>query len=385
MKILLINNEFLPIGGGGSTVTRYAAKELVELGHEVHLITSSYQNLPRYEAKEGYHIHRIPAIRRRPDYCSAWELAIFAISAFFYSLKFVPKFKPDIVQAYFAVPAGGIAYAINKIFKIPYVIFLGGSDVPYANKVRYQFIYPVLSPLIKLFWRNAAAVTACSKGLIADAKAYDPQQEFILIPNGVDLEHFQPPNKAHEGPVRILMVGRLIKRKGFQYLIAAVPEILKKTRKDFVVELAGSGPAEEEFKKLAEELKVTEYVHFLGHTSYEEVPKHYQRAQIFVLPSLSEGMSLVLIEALASGLPAVVSAVEGNEELVEHEVNGFALPVDKIKTPETLASYLVQLIEDDELRKTMSQKSIIKARDFGWKDIIRQYEKIYQNQLQKNT
>lgn len=377
MKILLINNEFSPIGGGGSIVTRYAAKELIRLNHEVHIVTSSYKDLPRYEIKDGYHIHRVPAIRKRADYCSVWELAIFSLSALIFCLRFVRQFKPAIIQAYFAVPAGGIAYVINKIYKIPYCIFLGGSDVPYANKVRYRLLYPFLSPMIKIFWRNATAVTACSQGLIADAKAYDPQQEFILIPNGVDLEHFRPSTMEHEGPIRILMVGRLIKRKGFQYLISAIPPLLNKTRKKFVVELLGSGPDETSLRDLIKELKVESLVRFLGPSSYGELPRHYQRADLFVLPSTSEGMPLVLLEAIASGLPAVVSKVEGNDELVKHEKNGYVLTLSQILEPKIFSEYLFRLIDNVNLRKDMGIESREIAKSFGWKEIINKYIKIY--------
>ena len=381
MKILLINNEFPPIGGGGSTVTRYGAKELVASGHEVQLVTSSYRGFPRHEVREGYQIHRVPTVRRRPDYCSVWELMIFTVAAFLYCLKLVREFKPDIIQAYFAVPAGGIAYALNKIYGIPYCIFLGGSDVPYANKTRYRFVYPVLAPLIKLFWRNAVAVTVPSKGLIADARAYDPGQEFLLIPNGVDLEHFQPTTQEHQGPLKILMVGRLIKRKGFQYLIAAVPEILKKTNQAFVVEFVGTGPDEADLKNLVRELGVESQVKFLGPSSYEELHRHYQRADIFVLPSTSEGMSLVLVEAVASGLPAVVSKVEGNDELVKYEKNGYLLTLAQIQDPEVFAGYLSKLISDDKLRQVMGKESRVIAQAFGWKKIINKYIKIYQEVL----
>ena len=113
MNLLLISNEYPPIGGGGSIVVKYLAKDLAKKGHVVHLVTSSYANLSREEVYDGYIVHRIPAIRLSKDYCSLWELVIFSISALFYSLFFAKKYRIDIVQAFFAVPAGGVAYIFN--------------------------------------------------------------------------------------------------------------------------------------------------------------------------------------------------------------------------------------------------------------------------------
>ena len=88
MRLLLINNEFPPIGGGGSTVTKYAIRYLVQAGHKVTLITSRYQDLPHEEEMDGARVIRIPAVRRFKDYSAPWELITFGISALVYSLWF---------------------------------------------------------------------------------------------------------------------------------------------------------------------------------------------------------------------------------------------------------------------------------------------------------
>ena len=122
MNLLLINNEFPPIGGGGSTVTKYALQYLVVAGHQVTLITSSYKGLPWRETIRGATVIRIPAIRRYKDYCSMWELVIFGISALVYAAWFVARHKVDFIQAYFAVPAGWGGWGIHIFTKMPYGI-----------------------------------------------------------------------------------------------------------------------------------------------------------------------------------------------------------------------------------------------------------------------
>jgi len=111
MRLLLINNEFPPIGGGGSTVTKYAIRYLVKAGHEVTLITSRFRDLPHEEEIDGARVIRIPAVRRFKDFSAPWELVTFGVSALVYSLWFTSRNKVDFVQAYFAVPTG-----VVKIF-----------------------------------------------------------------------------------------------------------------------------------------------------------------------------------------------------------------------------------------------------------------------------
>lgn len=373
MKLLLISNEYPPIGGGGSTVVKYLAKDLVKKGHKVHLITSSFRDLPKKEIIDGYTVHRIPAIRLKIDYCSMWELAIFSVSAVFYTIFFSLKFKPDVVQAFFAVPAGGVAFVLNLLFGIPYVIFLGGSDVPNANPYRYKSIYPILSPLIKLIWRSAHTVVAASEGLAKIARDADPRRDFVVIPNGVDTKYFKKTPVANK-VLKILGVGRLMPRKGYQFVIKALPEVSKKTKAKFEFVVGGGGEYLETLKSLAKKMKVEDKVRFIGQVDYAEIHKEYLTSDIFAHPSLAEGMPLALLEGIASGLPAITTKVPGNEDLVENKVNGFLLKKGDVKGIEAA---LIKLINSKKLRNSMGMESVRIAKDFDWKNISDKYDIIY--------
>ena len=85
MKLLLINNEFPPIGGGGSTVTKYALRYLVKAGHDVTLLTSRYKDLPHREEIDGALVVRVPTVRRYKDYAAGWELILFGFSTVLYA------------------------------------------------------------------------------------------------------------------------------------------------------------------------------------------------------------------------------------------------------------------------------------------------------------
>ncbi|MBI3255658.1 MAG: glycosyltransferase family 4 protein [Candidatus Andersenbacteria bacterium] len=380
MNLLLINNEFPPIGGGGSTVTKYALRYLVKAGHTVTLITSSYKDLPKRETIEGATVIRIPAVRRFKDYCSPWELVIFGISALFYTAGFVARHKVDFIQAYFAVPAGWVAWIIHMFtgppFRragIPYAIYFGGSDVPGSNPSRYKYIYPLITPLLKMVWRPATFRTVCSKELVRLGNLADPDSQFICIPNGVETARFTPINRPPNPKVKLLFIGRLIYRKGLQRVVQALPEVKARAKVPFEIEVVGTGAARADLDKLAETLGVTDLIHYVGMVPYDELERSYQYADVFVLTSLSEGMPSVILEAMGCGLPIVASDVGGNNEIVHDGVNGYLIDA----SDEMLAERLITLINDRDLRVRMGAKSQEIAREYDWANIMGKYNEMY--------
>jgi len=381
MRILMLNYEFPPIGGGGGIVTYYLAKNMAQLGHDIYLVTSRFQNLPKDEELDGFKIHRVPVLRKRADVCKVYEMFTYVLNASLYSLKFAKKFRPDIVQLFFGIPSGPVAYLLKKLYNLPYVVFLGGRDVPRPNPdpPYYRLLYPVLTPAIRSIWGNAAAVVACSYGLRELAWKTDKNAKIEVIPDGIDLSKFHPvQRKAEPTVVRILTIARLIPRKGVQYLIQAITDVIKNTRREFEVEIVGDGPMREELVKLAEKLKVSHKLNFVGTVRYEHLAKHYQSADIFVLSSLAEGMPLVVLEAMASGLPIIASKVQGIEDLVETGRNGYLFnPTDW----RALARRLITVLNDGQRRIAMGQESIKLVQKYDWKNIAKAYLKIYRDVL----
>ena len=374
MKLLFINNEFPPIGGGGSTVTKYAIKHLVKAGHDVVLITSRYKDLPKREIVDGAEVIRIPAIRRYKDFCSQWELVIFGVAAAGYTIGYTLRHKVDFIQAYFAVPAGWVAWIVKMIRGIPYSVYFGGSDIPGANPSRYKMIYPILTPLLKAIWRGAEFRTVCSAELAKLGQASDANSEFLVIPNGVEVERFAPIKRECNSKVRILFIGRLIPRKGFQRVVSALPEVKKLARVPFEVEVVGTGSHRENLDEAASKLGVSDLIRYVGTVPYEELEKAYQFADIFVLTSLSEGMPSVILEAMGCGLPIIASDVGGNNELVKEGENGYLIDGDNI---DKLAKNLADLINNKNLRQEMGRLSREKALKYGWKNIMDEYNKLY--------
>lgn len=374
MKLLLINNEFPPIGGGGSTVTKYAMRYLAEAGHDVTLITSRFKGLPKTEKIEGGFVIRIPTIRRHKDFCSQWELIIFGISALIYSFFYTLRHRVDFVQAYFALPAGWVAWMLSFLRGIPYSVYFGGSDIPGANPSRYKNIYPLLTPLLKKIWRGAKFRTVCSSELAELAGSSDPSSDFIVVPNGVENDRFKPVKRSPNPKIKILFIGRLIPRKGFHRVVQALPKVKQLATSPFEVEVVGTGVAKAHIDSEAERLGVSDLIRYVGEVPYDQLEKSYQSADIFVLTSLSEGMPAVILEAMGCGLPVVASDVGGNNELVEEGVNGYLFKGDDV---DALAQYLVRLIDDGNLRHEMGRHSREKALRYDWRNIMDRYNNLY--------
>ena len=374
----MFNYEFPPVGGGGGRVTYFLGKQFVEAGHDVRLITSRYLDLPKEEVIEGFSVHRVPTIRKSKDTCGVHEMLTYTISSVIYGFKCVRSFNPEIVQVFFGIPSGGGAYLLRKLYGIPYIVFLGGRDIPRRNPdpPYYRLLYGLLAPAIKSIWGNAASVIACSDGLRELALQTEPHINIHTIPDGLDVTRFSPlPRDAHRECVRILTVGRLISRKDFQLLIRALPQLIQYTTRDFEVEIVGDGPCRSNLVKLAKDLGVIHKVRFTGSVAYSELPEKYQSADIFALCSLAEGMPLALLEAMGSGLPVVGSRVQGVEDVVMPGTNGYLFATGDVNA---LAKNLISLINDDEKRSRMGNASVMQAQRYDWKYIAASYLEIYE-------
>ena len=381
-KILMFNHEFPPIGGGGGWVSYFLGKHFAAAGHEVHLITSQYRDCPIDEKVEGFHVHRVRALRKNRDVCAVHEMLTYAVSSSLYGLRFTKEFQPDIVQVFFGIPAGGGAYLLRKLRNVPYVVFLGGRDVPSRNPdpPYYRWLYLLLKPIIRAIWGNASAVVACSGGLRELARETDTDVKIEVIPDGLDLGRFEPVQRdACPEKVRVLTIGRLIPRKGFQFLIRALPQIIENAAHNFEIEVVGDGPYQAELLKLSEDLGVASYINFTGSVPYSELPQKYRDADVFILPSLAEGMPLVVLEAMGTGLPIVASRVQGIEELVVEDLNGALFDAADV---DGLAHSLVKLINTGEGRIEMGKASVERVKPYDWKHIAAAYLALYDDILE---
>ncbi|WP_372400572.1 glycosyltransferase family 4 protein (plasmid) [Azospirillum sp. HJ39] len=373
-RLLLINYEFPPLGGGAANATDNTARELVALGVEVVVVTSAFAGLPRVERRaDGVEIRRIPTLRRRRDRSSVVEMLAFLAS----SLVMVPwiaaRWRAHATIAYFGLPCGPAAWTVKALFGVPYVVSLRGGDVPGFQYDGISLYHRLAGPVIGWLWRRASAVVANSGGLADLARRFAPDQPVAIIPNGVDARRFTPATAAADaaGGLSLLFVGRVVRQKGLDVLFDALASLPPALLAGVTLRIVGDGPARPELEAQAQRLCLSECIRFLGWLGRDELPAAYRSADAFVFPSRDEGMPNVVLEAMAAGLPVVATRIAGNRDLVVDGETGLMLEPDDVPA---LASAIARLAGDAPLCRRLGEGGRRRVVEhFSWRAVASSY------------
>ena len=307
----------------------------------------------------------------------------YIISGFFKCIRICRKWRPDIIHAHWPFPHAYIALGAAKLFHIPLVLNFHGAELLLIRKKKW------VRPLLKLAIGQAQAVFANSSFTAGRIMAIrDVNVEWS--PYGTTLPDNHADNSATEahpinGKFKILFVGRHIERKGIRYLIEAAKYL---PRDQFEIRIVGVGDLTEELKKQAASMPPeSAEIIFTGKLSPEALADEYRSANVFTLPAIvdskgdTEGLGVVLIEAMELGLPVVASNVGGIPDVVVDGVSGLLVPE---KDPEALANAFKKLASDAGLVKELlagAQKHI--AACFSWDKIIERQVQAYNRCIKK--
>ncbi|HMU29881.1 MAG TPA: glycosyltransferase family 4 protein [Nitrospira sp.] len=368
----MFDNEFPPLGGGTGVVNLHLLEEMaLRPDVTVDLVTSS-RTKARYETEafaDRITIYKVPVDNRNIHHATNRELLRYSWRGLRLARQLASEHQYDVSFAFAGVPAGAISYLLRLTHGLPYVLSLQGPDVP-GFEARYNYLYPVLTPFITQIWRRAGVVTAISAEQVALAHRTIPDLPLITIPNGVDTNAFVPATRNSRRPFTMICVARLIERKGQHHLLQAFANLRAANHEPMALIFVGTGDAEPQLRELAAKLQVAEAVTFKGFVPRENMPPVYHDADVFVLPSQHEGMSIALLEAMASGLPVIVTDTGGTAELVTQGANGEIVPWDDV---EALTTALQRLLNAAEQRRRMGDESRRRALAFGWPTLAARY------------
>jgi len=200
------------------------------------------------------------------------------------------------------------------------------------------------------------------------------RQKAQVVPAGVDCHEFRPDENVGDTGPRILFLANLIKRKGLEYLLLAMPEVLRHEPRATLV-IAGGGPNEPALRQSVENLNLGEHVSFLGPVSHDAASAVFQSCAVYCLPSLGEPFGATLLEAMACGKPVVATAGGGVPEIVVDEKSGFLVPC--ADSP-ALAQALLRLLSDLPLRQAMGQFNRQRCEEvFNWTHVSKTLEDVY--------
>ena len=385
----MVNYEFPPIGGGGGTTTRFLAKHLVKLGVDVSVLTAKPINEDTYEHPDGFKMYYVGPIKKKLTTTHIPELARFILTTIYYGRDVVKIVQPDLIHCFFTLPSGCFGLYSKKTFNIPYIVSALGADVPGFNigDWRLDVYHALTKPLSKAIWDNSSSVIANSTSLRELCEKFSPKQEISVITNGVDTDIFYPPVSKTNGlinqtpaknEVQLLYISRLTSQKGIETLIRACGILKDRNITNYKLTVVGEGHLKDTMFSLIDKFQIKNKVNFLGWKNLEELPDIFRSADIFILPSVMEGMASVTLQAIASGLPIIVSRVEGNEEILEENVNGLSASYNN---PSEFADAMEKLIKSPELRQKMSKNSIEKSKHFSWESIAERYLEMYEKSV----
>lgn len=373
MRVLLINSEYPPLGGGAGNASANVARCLGALGHEVTVLTAGFKGLPALEEQGSVTVRRVRALRRRVDRSTALEQLSFIAAGAREAARLAREWKPEATLAFFGMPSGGVAWLLKKLYGIPYIVSLRGGDVPGFRPYDFKVYHRMIGPLLHVIWRQASAVVANSRGLRELARAFDPRVEIPIIPNGVDGSRFDA-GPREWGRAELLSVGRVVHQKGLDLGMRALAGLKEL---DWRWRIAGDGPQMEALQALARELGIAERVAFPGWQDREALAKWYHSSTLFLFPSRHEGMPNAVLEAMASGLPVVASRIAGNEELVVEGLTGRLTDPDDAGA---LREALRPLLTDPALRESMGRAARRRVdQEYSWENTARQYSQLLEN------
>jgi glycosyltransferase involved in cell wall biosynthesis len=337
MKILVLIHEFPPVGGGGGRAAQDICKSMVERGHEVTVLTAHLEGLSKEEDVDGIRVLRLPSFRREAFRADLKAMGGYVLSGLWAGFRLIKRWQPDVIHVHFAVPAGALAWMLSKLTGIPYVMTVHLGDVPGGVPEKtvgwFKWVLPFTYPI----WQDAKRVIAVSEFTRQLAlKHY--QREITVIPNGVDVDKLRPADIRVQEPPRIVFAGRLMEQKNPIQIVRTLAE-LKELSWECVI--LGDGPLMSDVQQTIKDHGLQERFTLPGWVTPEDVLSWFDKSDILFMPSLSEGLPVVGVQALAKGLAFVVSDIGGFVDLVENGKNGYLVKVgDQAGLANALRSFL---------------------------------------------
>ena len=392
--VLMIAPEYPPhnIGGGG-VVVQNIARELSRKGYKVVVVAGYYKSKsllekPWIEKDEDRYIIWLPLVltpKNLPYLDTVMPPNIYSTIILFKILKGVKRLRNCVVHLHgYGHLLVDYAALLLRVFRKPYILTIHGipKSPLYLGKRLLKYTFLLYTKLIgRKTVKGATKVTAISRAIAKEAVAYGARpNQIVVIPNGID------PNYAinvKQGEFRkkygiqldkkiILCIGRLHPRKGFQYVIAAMPHILREEPNTVLV-IIGDGPYRRVLEALAKKLGVERNVIFTGYVDEQTKKEVLKDADIVIIPSLVEPFGLVALEAMSMGKSIIVSNVNGLREIVEPLREILVNP----RNTNEIASKVTVLLKNSEFRNHIITQLQRKLQQFLWDNIIQNYIKVY--------
>ena len=375
MRIGIVTQSYYPRYGGVTEHVHNTALELRRRGHDITIITGRFRD--RREAEPDFGVERVGTNVLVPFNQAFVDLTVgFGLRRRMRRLLRAGRF--DLLHIHNPNTPTLPLLAIEESCCATVGTFHSGGGRSFLQDTFSEWLGRAVA---RLDTRIAVSRTA-----EASARLYYPG-EYAIIPNGVDVERFRP-DLAPFGEwrdrdrVNLLFVGRLDPRKGLQHLLAAMPEVIARTRGRARLLIVGDS-----YLRLQLQARVPAalraHIRFLGHVPSADLPRWVATGDIFVSPaSGNESFGIVLLEAMAAGRPVVATDIPGYRSVIQPGENAEAIPPGDVAS---LARVLVRLIEDPARRAELARRGRARALEFAWPRVTDRIEAVYRETLERKT
>lgn len=389
LKICAVIEAWPPLIGGGQVhVSKLSEKLIEKYDCKTDIITRSLSDDTgkKYPHIEYQFDKKMRIYRLGPK--SKFENAIARIWYYIFASYKIWRlnkiYKYDLIHAHGAtsgIPAKIASWLIQK----PVILTVHGSPLMDSKK---KSLAPKIEAKLLTKVDYDAEITVSSNFL----KYKNANRNIQVIPNGVDIKEFDEIKTKKSNIFKILFVGRFDKVKGLDYLIKAVSD-LKKIRSqhfkfqispkirsaktgqaNFKLILVGYGFEEKNLKKMVKDLKLTDLIEFKGKLIGKKLISEYKSANLFILPSLSEGQPITLLEAFAAKLPVIATDVGDNRKFIINNKNGWLI---KPKNFKMIVSAILKALKSRSLEKMGKLNHQIVKKDYTWQKITKQTYEVY--------
>ncbi|HNB83696.1 MAG TPA: glycosyltransferase family 4 protein [Pseudomonadales bacterium] len=377
--LLVITELFLPTKGGTAVWFDEVYRRIG--GKEIHVVTAAVPGSDEHDRDHPNSIHRL-RLQRHP-WLRPESLAMY-LKLLGSSLKLAFTQPVVAVHAGRVLPEGLIGWLVAVCRRVPLLIYAHGEEIT-------TWTQPLKRRVMRFSYRRADCIIANSRFTFDELckLGVDPARIRTLFP-GVDIERFRPGLPAADlrqsigvgpGQPLLLSVGRLSRRKGFDQVIRALPALIE-AGFDPHYALIGIGEEQDHLVRLADELRVRDRLHLLGHVPTDTLARWYNGCELFVMPNRevdgdTEGFGMVFLEAAACGRTAIAGLAGGTGDAVVDGETG--LRIDGAELP-ALTAAIATLLEDATLRQQLATQALSRARrDFSWHSVAQKTVQLLPN------
>lgn len=377
-RILLVTYEYPPLGGGGGVFASMLAGALSRR-LEVTVLTSHRAGLEREERGDGLRIVRVPVWHRRQDaVASLASLLTFVPSAAWRGRALVREGRFDLVHSSFAIPSGLVGAALARAAAVPHVLTAHGGDLYDPSKRLSPHRMPLLRQIVAWVLADVDRVLVPSRDTVERARALSARARLTRIPLAVDGgdetdgEHVA----AERDEVRLITVGRLVRRKGLEDLVEIAARLRDRRLRLVIV---GEGPLRRALEEDVAARGLANVVEFTGRVDEAEKWRLLRGADVYVSPTRHEAFGIALLEGLAAGLPVVAYDCGGHRDFCAPTCSHLVPLGDR----DALVRRIAELIDEPESRRRMGEAGKRVAAEYGVERLAERHLQVYEETVSR--